>query len=179
MSAGVRVEPSAAAAWLVRASVQAALVGYLAGPASLALAPRDGRRALLRAIWTAGFAAFVVHVLAAFASFYGFSHAVALAETARQSAERFGFDSGSGLWLNYLFTAVWGADVLWWWRRPAAYAARPAALSALIHGFLFFILFNGSVVFASGLSRWLGIAATAAWIVCLASLARRKRRAHV
>ena len=171
--------PSDAGAWLVRASVQAALVGYLAGPASLALAPDDRRRALLRAIWTAGFAAFAVHVVAAFDAYYRWSHALALAETARQSAERFGFDSGSGLYLNYLFAAVWGADVLAWWLRPEGYARRPVALTFLIHGFLFFILFNGSVVFASGLSRWLGLAATAAWVVCLVQAARRTKRAHV
>jgi hypothetical protein len=169
--------PSDFEAWLVRASVQAALVGYLAGPASLALAP-DRHRALLRAMWTAGFAAFVVHVVAAFDAFYGWSHAIALAETARHSSEQFGVDSGSGLYLNYLFLAVWGADVAWWWLRPAGYAARPLALSALVHGFLFFVLFNGSVVFASGLSRWLGVAATAAWVGCIARIASRRRRAH-
>jgi formate hydrogenlyase subunit 3/multisubunit Na+/H+ antiporter MnhD subunit len=170
-----------AEAWVVRTSVQVALVGYLAGPASLALERDDRARALLRAIWTVGFVAFVVHVLAAFDAFYAWSHAVAFADVARQSAERFGFDSGSGLYLNYLFLALWGADAAWWWWRPQSHAARPAALSALIHGFLFFIVFNGTVVFASGFSRWLGLVATAAWIVSLASLAlrKRRRRAHV
>jgi hypothetical protein len=159
----------------VRASVQLALLGYIAGPLALTLGPGDPRRRIARAIWTAGFAAFAVHVVASFDVFYGWSHATAIAETARQSAERVGFDSGIGLWVNYLFTAVWGADVAWWWRRPAGHAARPVAATALIHAFLFFIVFNGSVVFASGLSRWLGLAATALWIACLARLAHRER----
>jgi len=172
------VPPSPAEEWLVRASVQTALVGYLAGPLALVLAPDDPRRRVARAIWSAGFAAFAIHVVASFGAFYGWSHATALVETARQSAERVGFDSGIGLYLNYLFTAAWGADVLWWWWRPVTHAERPVAATGLIHAFLFFILFNGSVVFASGLSRWLGLAATAAWVVCLARLARRGRHAR-
>ena len=43
---------------------------------------------------------------------------------------------GGGLYLNYLFTAVWVADVLCWWRGLAWYAARPRWLDLALHGFL-------------------------------------------
>jgi hypothetical protein len=39
-----------------------------------------------------------------------------------------------------------------------AYRLRPSWLTALWHGFLLFIFFNATVVFKTGLLRWLGLA---------------------
>ena len=55
-----------------------------------------------------------MHVAAAFHYYYEWSHAVGLAETARQTEELTGMASGSGLYLNYLFTLVWLADGIYW-----------------------------------------------------------------
>ena len=44
--------------------------------------------------------------------------------TARQTAELFRIRWGGGLYFNYVFTAVWAADVLWMWAKPEAYRAR-------------------------------------------------------
>lgn len=143
--------------WTIRASA----VCYVAALAG-------GVRA--RAMWTAGCALFLAHALAAFHFHHHWSHAAAYVETARQTQELFGVASGSGLWFNYVFTLVWLVDVIWWWRSPARYATRPRWLHAAVHGFMAFMFFNGAVVFASGPTRWFGMAA-AVWLV-----ARRFKR---
>lgn len=99
-----------------------------------------------RLVWTAALVLYLLHVAAAFHFQYGWSHAIALRETARQTRELFGVDSGSGLYLNYLFTAIWISDCLWWWLLPMGYAARPIAVSAVIQGFMGFMFVNATVV---------------------------------
>ena len=76
-------------------------------------------------------------------------------------------DEGGGLYVNYVFTLVWIGDVLWWWaeawRNPQPLSPRAATIrrwtKGAIHAFLGFIAFNATVVFATGFSRWFGIAA--------------------
>ncbi len=128
-----------------------------------------------RAVSTAGCLAFVVHVAAAFHVRYGWSHAVAVAETARQAAERTGVAAGAGIWLNYLFALLWCVDVALWWHDPAARRRRPFARHAWLFGFLLFILFNGAVVFVDGPLRWLGLAATLAGVAGLVAAFRAGR----
>jgi hypothetical protein len=113
-----------------------------------------------RLAWTLGCIVYLAHVACAFQFYHGWSHTAAYRETARQTAERFGLDWGGGLYFNYAFTAAWVADVLWWWRGIAAYEARPRWLNATVQGFFAFMAFNATVVFASGLVRWLGLAAS-------------------
>ncbi len=50
----------------------------------------------------------------------------------------------------------WVIDVIWWWGWPEAYRRRPRLLTAIWHGFLIFIFFNATVVFGTGLLRWIG-----------------------
>jgi len=135
----------------------AALV-IMAGPAR---APgRGGGGRVARGLWSAGALAYLAHVVSAFYFVHGWSHQAAVVETARQTRELFGMDTGVGIWFNYLFTAVWGADVAWWWLDPNGYVRRPTPVSAGVHAFLAFMFFNGAVVFAHGPSRWIGLAAT-------------------
>jgi hypothetical protein len=110
-----------------------------------------------RALWTAGYLTFIVHVLCAFHFYHQWSHHAAWQETARQTRELTGMDSGNGLYANYAFLAVWGIDVLWWWLSPVAYQCRPRAIEFAVQGYLAFISFNATVVFATGFARWLGI----------------------
>jgi hypothetical protein len=140
---------------LVRASVWLAVLCYPAGPAGRRWAPR-----LCRAVWTLGCASFLVHVASAFAVHYQWSHAVALRETARQTAALVGRSMSAGLYVNYLFGAVWLLDVAWWWRDRAAHRRRAAWIDVALHVFLLFVVFNGAVVFVAGPARWVGLAAT-------------------
>ena len=121
-----------------------------------------GRRDTLicsRNCWTAGCLAYLLHVVCAFGFFHHWSHAEAFDSTARQTAEVVGLNSGVGLYVNYAFTLVWTADVCWWWVSPKRYLARPRFIEWTVQGFMGFIAFNATVVFASGFTRWFGVAA--------------------
>ena len=69
-----------------------------------------------------------------------------------------------GLYVNYAFTLVWLADVVWWWANDASYRSRPRLIEWSVQAFLGFIAFNATIVFASGFSRWFGIAACLALV---------------
>jgi hypothetical protein len=110
-----------------------------------------------RWLWTLGWLACVVHVALAFAVYHGWSHAAAYADTARQTAEVTGFNWGGGVWFNYLFLALWTADVLWQWSDPASHARCPRMIQRLWQGFFLFMVFNAAVVFEQGVVRWTGV----------------------
>lgn len=74
---------------------------------------------------------------------HGWSHAAAY----RHTAEAGGF--GAGVYVNYLFAAVWLADAAWMWAAPTAYRHRPRWVGVAVHGFLAFIVFNATVVFGT------------------------------
>jgi hypothetical protein len=144
---------------LTRWTVRAAVVLYALGLAHRASA--RGHKHWLgwaRLAWTLGFAAFLLHVACAFHFYHHWSHAAAYEATARQTADVTGLAWGGGLYANYLFALIWGADACWWWGAPAVYAARPRWLEWAVQGFLAFIAFNATVVFAAGPVRWLGLA---------------------
>jgi hypothetical protein len=130
---------------------------------SLRANPAASRRRLAwaRLTWTAGCLFFLLHVVCAFAFHHHWSHAAAYEATARQTKDVTGLDWGGGLYANYLFALLWMADVCWWWGAPAAYLSRSHAVEWIVQGFLGFIVFNATVVFAEGPSRWLGLAACA------------------
>jgi hypothetical protein len=107
---------------------------------ALALSLR-GQLRLSRVVYTAGLVTFLLHVWAAFEYFYSWSHAVAYRETERQTAALFGVDWGGGIYLNYLFTAVWFADCAMWWLRPERWRPRIA-----VQAFLLFMVVNGTIV---------------------------------
>jgi hypothetical protein len=127
----------------------------------LSLHDRRTRTDCARLFWTAGFVAFLIHVICAFHFVHHWSHAAAYADTARQTAEVVGLDWGGGLYANYAFAAVWLADVIWWWISPSSYLARSRWVEWIVQGFMAFISFNATVVFGVGAIRWAGVAATA------------------
>jgi hypothetical protein len=159
---------------LTRWTVRLALAFY-AFTVALRLTFPTHRR-LARGLWTAGCLLFLAHVAAAFTWFHGWSHARAYAETARQTRDLLGIDWGGGLFINYLFTAVWTADVAYWWLGGLdAYDGRPRWLDFALHSFFAFMAFNGAVVFARGPTRWVALA-TAAALGLLALLRLRRVR---
>jgi hypothetical protein len=94
--------------------------------------------------------------------FYGGSHESARIETTRQTAALTGMAFSGGIYLNYLFLAVWLSDAAWWWIAPVSYHSRPRALGLAIRGFIFFIIVNGALVFADGWARVVGALAVSA-----------------
>jgi len=140
--------------FLTRWTVRIAVVLYVLSLASRRFAPAWSRWA-----WTGGCLAYLLHVAAAFHYYHDWSHDEAYESTARQTAEVVGVNWGEGLYVNYLFTLAWSIDVLWWWIAARSYVARSRVIEWVVHGFLGFVVFNATVVFASGFSRWLGIGA--------------------
>lgn len=123
-----------------------------------------------RACWVLGALLTTVHSVAAFVTIYGGSHDIARRETARQTAALTGLEFTGGIYINYAFLLVWSADAVWWLASPRTYTSRPAPLSWAVRAFIFFIVFNGAVVFADGWARVIGTAAVA--LVVAAAAAR-------
>jgi hypothetical protein len=101
--------------------------------------------------WLGGWLVFLVHVAATFHFAHGWSHAAAYEHTERTAG------IGEGIFVNYLFGLVWGLDVAWLMGFPASYARRPRWVGWAVHGFLTFVVFNATVVYGTGVSRWLGM----------------------
>jgi hypothetical protein len=151
---------------LIRWTIRLSLACYAAVLFGWLLTKRgQAPRAWMRPLWTVGCLLALVHTACAFQFVHGWSQDVAFAETARQTNERIGIAYGGGLWWNYAFLAVWLLDVGWWWLMPSRYARRPLWLGGLIQGFLGFMAFNGTVVFAAGWTRWTAVAVCAGLLV--------------
>ena len=90
--------------------------------------------------------------------YHNWSQAAAYRETARQTAEVTGLVWGGGLFINYALIIGWVVDVaLWRLRGLDAYRNRPRWLAVAWQGFLFFIIFNATVIFKTGPLRWIGL----------------------
>jgi hypothetical protein len=123
-----------------------------------------------RVLWAAGAALAAIHSAAAFGVFYNWSHDTARELTMRQTAALTGVNFSGGIYVNYAFLVVWIADAVWRLAAPTSYQRRPRALTLAVHGFIFFIIINGAVVFADGWARTVGAVAVSA--VALAWLVR-------
>jgi hypothetical protein len=140
----------------------AAAVAWMLLAWGMMVASRDS---LARLAWSLGWLTLLVHLTLAFGVAHGWSHAAAV-EHVRQVG---GY--GEGILVNYLFAAVWGADVAWWWANPAGRASRPRWVSWLVHGFLGFVVVNATVVFGPPERRlWY---AAALGLLALMALVRR------
>jgi hypothetical protein len=161
---------------LTRNTIRLSLVWYFAALVTmLSLKSADWTAATLpgriaRWLWTWGVVAFLVHLAMAFHYFHGWSHTHAFEHTKSVSGW------GEGLYVSYAFTLLWMTDAAWWWISPCSYAARGTALHWGLQAFLFFIAFNGAVVYESGPIRWAGMMATAA-LTFVAALAWRRKSA--
>lgn len=144
---------------LTRITVWLALAGYAIG-ASVYMFSR-GRRSwdvVARMAWTIGCVSILAHVACAYHFYHDWSHAEAYRDTALQTAEVTGLDWGGGLFINYALIIGWVIDAaLWRLRGLDAYRNRPRWLAAAWQGFLFFIIFNATVVFKTGPQRWIGL----------------------
>jgi len=153
---------------LVRNTIRLSLAWYAASLfLMLRLVPGDwiaesfvGR--VTRWCWTWACLVYLIHVALAFHHVHHWSHMHALQHVRDESGV------GEGIYVSYFFTAVWTADVLFWWLTPTRYASRSRWVDRLLHGFMLFIVFNGTVVYEDGPIRWVSAAifaflATAWW----------------
>ena len=149
--------------FLTRATIWITIVAYAAG--SVLFAWARGRTAwdsAARVVWTIAVVSLIAHFICAYQFYHDWSHDSAYRDTARQTDEVVGLNWGGGLFINYAFLTIWTIDVASWWIGGLnSYRARPWPLVAAWHGFLIFILFNATVVFKHGATRWVGL------VVCL------------
>ncbi|HKO97529.1 MAG TPA: hypothetical protein VJU86_11075 [Pyrinomonadaceae bacterium] len=165
---------------ITRATIWVTIVAYTAGAATYALSRKRLKwDSAARVSWTIACVSLLAHVASAFYFYHGWSHQAAHRETARQTNEVVGINWGGGLYVNYALLALWTIDVGWWWLCGLeGYRRRPFWLVSVWHGFLFFIIFNSTVVFGNGWVRWVGVGVCLG--VCLAWwLAFRKRSSEV
>jgi hypothetical protein len=155
---------------IVRGTMIAATVAWTLGEILMRRSAASDR--IARAIWTAGIALALVHVVLAFELVYAWDHEAAVVATAQQVADRFGWGWGGGVYINYVFLALWLADACWWWAAPASHASRSQRIEVARLALFTFMFFNGAVIFASAASRFVGIAAIAAVLVGSPSLRR-------
>lgn len=140
--------------FLTKLTVWLALTAYAWACAGLLSGDRSNG---IRIVWSVGCAIFLAHVACAFGFHHGWSHADAYRQTARQTAAMTGMNWGGGLYFNYLFAALWLGDVVWWWLSPSSHARRARLVGAALHGFLFFLVVNGAVVFVRGPMKAYGL----------------------
>ena len=124
-------------------------------------AERAGERRA-RLLFAAGALALLLQSALAFALRYGWSHAAAAGETARQTEAVTGLAFRGGLFVNELFLALWLVEALWWWRSPTGYRARGRAFEWAVRAFFFLMFLSGAVVFAQGPVRLVGTGALVA-----------------
>jgi hypothetical protein len=103
-----------------------------------------------RLCWMLAWLAYLVHLATAMHYYHGWSHADAMQHVEQVS----GF--GPGIFFSHLFTLLWTADVGWWWLDRDAYARRLAWVDRALHTYMVFIIFNGTVVYETGVIRWAG-----------------------
>jgi hypothetical protein len=154
---------------LTRATIWITFIGYSAG--SVLFATSHNRRrfdSAARIAWTVAVVALIAHFICAFQYFHFWSHSHAYIETARQTDEVFRVNWGGGLFINYALLILWISDVGWWWKSGLeSYRQRSRIVVLAWHSFLIFIIFNATVVFKTGVVRWIGLLITvllcAAW----------------
>lgn len=111
-----------------------------------------------RNAWLLGSFFSLLHTITTMIFAHEGSHDLAMEHIAQKTKDLMGFGFGAGIYFNYAFVVLWLADALWWIARPKSYEARANAINWIVYGFMVFIAFNGSVVFASGWIRWVSIA---------------------
>jgi hypothetical protein len=128
-------------------TIWTALILFAAGAAG-----RRHHAAWARWSWVAGVLLLVIHIGIAMATAHDWSHAAAIAATARATNAVFGLDWGGGVYANYLFLIVWAADTALW------HARRPRAITWTLRIFYLVMILNAAVIFAAGSRRFLGAA---------------------
>jgi hypothetical protein len=140
-------EQAQPADFLTRQTARVAILFWGLAAAALLWNWRDGARWL----WTFACAAFLVHVATAFDRVHAWSHTAAHEHVENVS----GF--GPGIFISYAFTILWVVDVAWWWTDRSSYDRRSKWLDRGVHGFMAFVVFNGTVVYETGFIRWASV----------------------
>lgn len=165
--------------WTIRCSLLLYAAVVLRLLASDAARGRQGLPAWVRWTWLTSCLVFLVHVACAFHFYHDWSHVRATEHTAAETERLMGVRFGYGIYFNHLFAVLWLADALGWVARPGHWQRRSSALHAALHGYMFFIAFNGAVIFEDGPVRVAGILVTLAVGALVAARWMKSRRLTV
>lgn len=146
------------------------MAAWAAGEALMNRSPTLDRWA--RTSWTLGVGLALIHVVLAFQLVYDWNHGTAVQATVDQAVDLFGWGWRGGIYVNYIFLAIWVADACSWWLAPMRRASRAAWVETTRRAFFVFMFVNGAIVFAAGISRVVGIACVS--LVLAAPLLRRR-----
>jgi hypothetical protein len=143
--------------WTIRLCLVLALLALWAA-CKRSARPNEFRVA--RGLWSAAWLLMILHVACAFEFYHDWSHAAAWKATARDTAALFNINWGGGLLVNYALIACWTIDIAQLWWAPQRARNRASWLLIAWYGSFIAISFFATVVFESGPTRWLGLAAT-------------------
>ena len=115
----------------------------------------------------------VIHIVIAMGVRHDWHHASAISATAAQTKSVYGIDWGGGLFVNYIFAAVWIGELVARRYAPAWFAGRSRGFLWMLRAFYFVIIFNAAVVFAAGWRRVLGGAVVAVLLLSWRGQAQR------
>lgn len=135
---------------IIRGTAWIAILLFVAREAAASQSPRQLCSRSARWLNLAGCAVFIGHMLVSFHLRHGWSHADAYETTGRQTAELTGWNWGGGIYLNYVFAAMWCWEAAAPWLWPAALECRSAASRWSFRGFYLFMIFNAAFVFVPG-----------------------------
>lgn len=119
-----------------------------------------------------GLVSYLVHIVAAYASFYQWSHAVAWEKTANDTREVVGWETGIGLLFNYVLAILLIVDLALALKRGRIKDRFQKAVDLL----LVFFLINGAIIFGDGSVRIYG--ALLFFLLVIGFLVRRSSAAR-
>ena len=140
--------------------------------------PRTSRslQPVARCLFLLGALICVAHIVLTMSHVHGWSHAAAMDTTAAQTNAIYGVRWGGGVYVNYVFAAVWIADAVQRLVAPASFARRSRALVWTLRAFYFVIIVNAAVIFAAPGRRWLGMVICVSLAIAWAGKAHMKER---
>lgn len=129
-----------------------------------------------RTTWIAGAALLVVHVVTAYGEAHGWSHAAAVEHTRQETLRRTGWDSGVGIWVNFVTVGFWLAEAMRLLRQPIPEPTHraPSRFAILAQSWIAFMMVQSSIVFADAPLRWVALAA-ALILLSMLAISRRQR----
>jgi hypothetical protein len=131
---------------------------------------RAGTAPWVLSINIAGLVLCVIHIVIAMASVHGWSHASAIEATARSAAAVYGLRWGGGVFVNYLFVAVWAGDA--WRLYLRGDRAEGGGLRFALRLFYAIVIINAAVVFAHWPMRIVGVCLVIALVVAWSRVRR-------
>lgn len=142
---------------LIYIPVWIALVGWFVGSFAR-VRPRqgsDGRwQTLYMFAWLIGSVMITLHILASYGIAHGWSHAAAIEATADESEQVTGIRAGWGVYVNFAFAAIW----MGYSAAMATRGRRWPTLDQVVFWFTAAIVFSATIVFETGIVRWLSVA---------------------